>query len=47
MKVNAEELKFLVMCYWRFARQHYLVATEYDYKEGETKAQAYQGCLRE
>lgn len=31
MKVNAEELKFLVMCYWRFARQHYLVATEYDY----------------
>jgi len=31
MKVNAEELKLLVMCYWRFARQHYLVATEYDY----------------
>jgi len=28
---KAEELKFLVMCYWRFARQHYLVATEYDY----------------
>lgn len=26
---KAEEIKFLVMCYWRFARQHYLVATEY------------------
>jgi len=31
MKVNAEELKFLVMCYWRFTRQHSLVATEYGY----------------
>jgi hypothetical protein len=31
MKDNAEELKFLVMCYWRFARQHYLVALEYEY----------------
>lgn len=28
---RAEEIKFLVMCYWRFARQHYLVATEYGY----------------
>lgn len=28
---KAEEIKFLAMCYWRFARQHYLVATEYDY----------------
>jgi hypothetical protein len=26
---QAEELKYLVMCYWRFARGHYMVATEY------------------
>lgn len=28
---KAEEIKILVMCYWRFARGHYLVATEFDY----------------
>lgn len=32
---KAEEIKFLVMCYWRFTRQHYLVATEFDYGDAD------------
>jgi len=32
---KAEEIKFIVMCYWRFARQHYLVATEYNYGDAD------------
>lgn len=28
--LEAEELKYIVMAYWRFDRQHYLVAPEYE-----------------
>lgn len=32
---KAEEIKFLTMIYWRFARGHYLVGTEYDYGDAD------------
>lgn len=35
MKANAEDIKFLVMCYWRFTRQHCFVASEYNYSSAD------------
>lgn len=32
---KADEIKFLVMCYWRFARKHYLVASEFNYGDAD------------
>ena len=32
---KADEIKFLVMIYWRFTQQHYLVAPEYDYGDAD------------
>jgi len=46
----AEEIKFLVMCYWRFTRQHYLVATEYNYGAADVisvNASGWQVCETE
>lgn len=34
MKLS-DELKALIMCYWRFTRQHYLVAIEFNYGDAD------------
>jgi len=31
VKPTAKEMKTLLMCYWRFQRQHYIVAQEFSY----------------
>jgi len=33
--LQAEEIRYIVMAYWRFERQHYLVAPEYDYRDAD------------
>lgn len=33
--LQAEEIRYIVMAYWRFTRRHYLVAPEYNYRDAD------------
>jgi hypothetical protein len=41
--MNADEMKVLLMCYWRFSRQCPLVAQEFDYKYADVIALSKKG----